>query len=45
VISQSGQVLQMVPLPANGFTHSGAAGGGKVFVPVAGPGIFVYNAC
>lgn len=44
VISQSGQVLQTVSLPANGFTHSGAAGGGKVFVPVYGAGIFVFNA-
>ncbi|HXQ61101.1 MAG TPA: hypothetical protein VN796_02135, partial [Acidimicrobiales bacterium] len=44
VISQSGQVLQTVALPPNGFTHSGAAGGGKVFVPVFGAGIFVFNA-
>jgi hypothetical protein len=43
VSAKTGNLVATVPLPANAFTHSAAAGGGKVFVPVEDQGLFVYS--
>jgi hypothetical protein len=39
----TGRVLATAPLPANAFTHSIAAGGARVYVPVAGDGMVVHT--
>jgi len=42
ISAKTGQLVATATLPANAFTHSIAAGGGRAYVPVAGDGMVVY---